>query len=284
MAAFVIARLTFLEAVRRRIVLAASVLGLAFLILYATGFYFAQRDITPVAPDAPGLGMLYRNGLVSGFTIMGLYAVNFLAIVMAVLATADTLSGEIGSGTIQALVSKPLRRAEIVLGKWLGLAGLLGLYLLLMAGGIMLIAYVLTQFTVPNAFVGVGLVYLEILLIMTVTLACSSTLSTLATGGVALGLFGLAFLGGWVEQFGALARSQTAVNLGIVSSLIMPSEAIWHRASFEMTPAVARTLGMAMAGPFITTSVPSLLMVAYGLLYLLAGLAFAIHQFSHRDL
>ena len=284
MAVFVIARLTFLEAVRRRIVLAAVLLGLAFLALYATGFYFAQRDIMPVAADGPGLGMLARNGLVSGFTIMGLYAVNFLAIVMAVLATADTLSGEIGSGTIQAIVSKPLRRAEIVLGKWLGLAGLLGLYLLLMAGGIMLIANLLARYMVPNAFVGVGLVYLEVLLVMTVTLACSSTLSTLATGGVALGLFGLAFLGGWVEQFGALAHSQTAVNLGIVSSLIMPSEAIWHRASFEMTPAIARTMGMSMAGQFITTSVPSLLMVAYGLFYLVAGLALAIHQFSRRDL
>ena len=171
-----------------------------------------------------------------------------------------------------------------MLGKWLGLAGLLGLYLLLMAGGIMLIAYVLAQFMVPHAFAGVGLVYLEVLLVMTVTLACSSTLSTLATGGVALGLFGLAFLGGWVEQFGALAHSQTAVNLGIVSSLIMPSEAIWHRASFEMTPTLARSLGFAVAGPFITTSVPSLLMVGYGALFLVAALVFAIHQFSRRDL
>jgi ABC-type transport system involved in multi-copper enzyme maturation permease subunit len=284
MTTFAIARLTFLEAVRRRIVLAALLLGLAFLILYATGFYFAQRDIAPIAADGPGLGMLYRSGLVSGFTIMGLYAVNFLAIAMAVLATADTLAGEIGSGTIQALVSKPLRRSAIVLGKWLGLAGLLGLYLLLMAGGAMLIAFLLAGYVVPNAFTGLGLIYLEVLLVMTVTLACSSTLSTLATGGVALGLFGLAFLGGWVEQFGALARSQTAVNLGIISSLIMPSEAIWHRASYEMTPALARTLGMATAGPFITTSVPSPLMVAYGLLFLLAMLGFAIHRFAQRDL
>lgn len=135
-----------------------------------------------------------------------------------------------------------------------------------MAGSLMLIAYLLTQFMMPNAFAGVGVVYLEVLLSMTVTLACSSTLSTLATGGVALGLFGLAFRGGWVEQFGALAHGHTAVNLGSVSSLIMPSEAIWHRASFEMTPALARTLGMSLAGPFITTSVRSLLMVAYGLL------------------
>ena len=53
MATFVIARLTFLEAVRRRIVLAAVLLGVAFLILYATGFYFAQRDITPSRPARP---------------------------------------------------------------------------------------------------------------------------------------------------------------------------------------------------------------------------------------
>lgn len=57
---------------------------------------------------------------------MGLYALNFLAIVRAVLATADTLSGKIGSGTIQTTVSKPLRRAEIALGKGLGPTGLPG--------------------------------------------------------------------------------------------------------------------------------------------------------------
>jgi len=283
-ATLVIARLTFKEAVRRRIMLAAFILGLAFLALYGTGFYFALRDITPAAPDSLARGALYRSGLASGMTIMGLYAVNFLAIVMAALITADTLAGEIGSGTIQAIVSKPLRRAEVVLGKWLGFAGLLALYLVLMAGGVMVVAYALAQYAVPNVLTGLLLVYLEALLIMTVTLACSSTLSTLATGGIVFGLFGVAFIGGWVEQFGALVKSQTAINIGIISSLIMPSEALWHRASYAMTPVLAQALGMNMTGPFLTSSVPSPLMVVYGVLYLLAALGLAIRKFGARDL
>ena len=46
------------------------------------------------------------------------------------VVTADTLAGEISTGTIQAVVAKPVRRVEIVLGKWLGFAALLALYLL----------------------------------------------------------------------------------------------------------------------------------------------------------
>ena len=131
---------------------------------------------------------------------------------------------------------------------------------------------------------GLLLIYLEVLLIMTVTLACSSVLSTLATGGVVFGLFGVAFVGGWVEQFGALVQSDTAVNVGIVSSLIMPTEALWHRASYVMTPLLAQAAGISMAGPFVTTSVPSPLMVAYGAGYLLLALAFAVRRFGARDL
>jgi hypothetical protein len=151
------------------------------------------------------------------------------------ILSADTLAGEIASGTVQALAAKPVRRVEIVLGKWLGFAGLLGLYLLLMARSVVAISYGLTGFSLPNLIIGIGLIYFDALLVMTVTLACSSRLSTLATGGVVFGLHGIAFIGGWVEQFGAFLQNQRAGNVGIISSLIIPSEALWRRAAFEMT-------------------------------------------------
>ena len=53
-------------------------------------------------------------------TLVGLYAANFLSVLIAVLLPVDTLSGEIASGVMQTVASKPIRRAEIVLGKWLG--------------------------------------------------------------------------------------------------------------------------------------------------------------------
>jgi ABC-type transport system involved in multi-copper enzyme maturation permease subunit len=282
MATFIFAHLTFIEAVRRRILLAAFLLGLAFLALYGAGFFVMRNEWRSSAAGL--MSDLFRKEFYNFMTIAGLYAVNFLGVVMAALISADTLAGEIASGTIQALAAKPVRRAEIVLGKWLGFAGLLGLYLLLMAGGVMAVAYGLTGYYVPNALSGIGLIYLEALLVMTVTLACSSRFSTLATGGIVFGLYGIGFIGGWVEQFGSFVQNQTAVDVGIVSSLIIPSEALWRRAAFEMTPPLGQMLGFTSGGPFITISVPSPLMIAYAGLYLVVAVALAARHFSRRDL
>lgn len=280
MATFIITRLTLIEALRRRILLAALVLGIAFLILYGVGFYIMQNEVRPV--QSSPITNLQRSGFLSFLAMAGLYAVNFLTIAMGALVSADTLAGEINSGTIQVLATKPIRRIEIVLGKWLGFAILIALYLVLMAGGVMLVAYALVGYIVPNPLAGVALIYLEALLMMTVTLACSSTLTTLATGGVVFGLYGIAFIGGWVEQFGALLQNQGAVNVGIVSSLIVPSEALWRRAAFEMTPAFAQTTYF--ISPFAPLSVPSPLMIVYAIAYLAVALGFAMRQFARRDL
>ncbi|MBI4788377.1 MAG: ABC transporter permease subunit [Chloroflexi bacterium] len=282
MAALIIARLSLKEAVRRRIMLAAFVLGVAFLILYGVGFYFMAGEVR-FSSEGP-TRELFQKGFFNFLTLSGLYAVNFLAIAMGALLSADTLAGEIGSGTIQAIVTKPVRRGEIVLGKWIGYAILLALYLILMAGGVLAVSFALSGYVLPNVLAGIGLIYLETLLVMSVTLALSSTIPTLATGGVIFGLYGVAFIGGWVEQFGSFMQNQTAINVGIVSSLIIPSEALWRRAAYEMTPQIAQVLGVSFSGPFLTLSVPSELMVGYAALYLVAALALAVRQFGRRDL
>jgi len=284
MATFIIARLTFLEAIRRRILLSAFLLGVAFLILYSVGFYLMRQEAVPINPRSEISSAIFKSGLDNFLTLAGLYAVNFLAIAMGALVSADTLAGEIGSGTIQALVTKPVRRAEIVLGKWLGFAGLLALYLVLMVGGVMAVAYVLDGYVVPNVISGIALIYLEALLVMSVTLMCSSMFSTLATGGVIFGLYGIAFIGGWVEQFGALLQNQAAVNIGIVSSLIIPSEALWRRAAYEMTPPLAQVLGVSFSGPMFTVSVPSDVQIVYAIGYLAVALAIGVRVFARRDL
>ena len=282
MATLIFARLTFVEAIRRRILLAAFALGVAFLVLYGAGFFFMQEQWRSGASGL--MSEVIRKQFTTFLVMAGLYAVNFLGAIMGAILSADTLAGEIASGTIQSLAAKPVRRVEIVLGKWLGFAGLLGLYLLLMAGGVVAIGYGLTGFYLPNMVIGIGLIYFDALLVMTVTLACSSRLSTLATGGVVFGLYGIGFIGGWVEQFGAFLQNQTAVNVGIISSLLIPSEALWRRAAFEMTPPLGQALGFASGGPFITTSVPSPAMVAYAGLYVVVILALTVRQFSRRDL
>lgn len=129
-----IAQLTIHEALRKRVLLAALLLGLAFLAIFGVAFYFMNREVilNPRGPETEAQRVLIYIFL----TMAGLYAVNFLMVMMAALLPVDTLSGEIRSGAIQSLATKPLRRSEIVLGKWLGFWVILAGYLALMGGGV----------------------------------------------------------------------------------------------------------------------------------------------------
>ncbi len=276
-----IAALTFREAVRRRIVLAALILGTAFLVLYGLGFYFIQQDFSVASRHFRPPSAAIRNQAYNVLFLAGLYVVNFLCIAISALITADSLAGEIQSGTIQAIITKPIRRSEVVLGKWLGHAALLLLYLLLLGGGVVFVVWLMTRFTAHNWLAGLALVYFNCLIVMTLTLAFSSTLSTMATGGAVFGAYGLAFIGGWVERIGTFLNNQTAAELGILSSLIMPSDAIWSKAGGLMSSSL---MNMGGVNPFTSGSEPSTLMIIYAALYLLLMMGIAIRQFSKRDL
>jgi Cu-processing system permease protein len=279
---WILARLTFREAIRRRIVLTGLVLGILFLLIFSIGFRMISNEVANDGLSRPDLMANVMQNEMSSFMLnAGLYAVAFLSVAMGALLSADALAGEISSGTIQTIVTRPIRRSDVVLGKWLGFAGLLALYLLLMAGGTVLSAFLKSGYLPPNVLQALLLMYFQALVVMTLSLACSSAMPALATGGTVFGLYGLAFIGGWIEQIGAIFNNQTAVQVGIVTSLLFPTEAIWRRATFEMQSVLATVLQMS---PFTTRSVPSLLMVVYAVLYLLIALAVAVRIFQNRDL
>src|SRR5258706_14486003 len=119
-----ITRLTLHEARSRKILLAALIFGLVFLVLFTTGLYFIDRLENARLPQ--------RRLMVASILMAGLYAVNFLTIMTTVLVPADTLSGEIGSGIMQTVGAKTLPRFEVVLGKWIGFWIILLVYLGLM--------------------------------------------------------------------------------------------------------------------------------------------------------
>ncbi|HUV92577.1 MAG TPA: ABC transporter permease [Anaerolineales bacterium] len=282
MSTFTIARLTFLEATRRKILLAALLLGLLFLIIYGLGFHFLIVE----AEMSVGNNNLLQLNEIRNFLLMaGMFVVNFLTSIMIVLTSVDTLSGEISSGTIQTLASKPIRRWEIVMGKWLGFAGMLTLYLLLMGGGVMVIVFLRTGYTAPHPLRALELIWLNGLVLLSVSILGGTILSTLANGVLVFGLYGIAFLGGWIEQIGSFlpnqAASHTAVNIGIITSLIMPSEALWKRAAHELQSPLVAALGFS---PFSSAYYPSLLMVVYAALYTVITLTLAVLLFNQRDL
>jgi ABC-type transport system involved in multi-copper enzyme maturation permease subunit len=212
---------------------------------------------------------------------MGLYAVNLLAVLMTILTAVDTLSGEIASGTIQAVATKPVSRWQVLVGKWFGFLGMLTIYIAIMVGGVNAVTYVMTGVTAHHLLRGFLLIWMESVVLLSVTFALATYFATLTSGVIALGLHGLAFLGGWIEHFGSITETQSAVNVGIVASLLMPSEALWRRAAFEMQSPLTSAMRIS---PFSTLSVPSAAMVVYAGMYLAIALVIAVRRFSQRDL
>src|SRR5918997_1836494 len=141
--------LTFHEARRRRMVLLALLLGAAFLALYLAGFALIDREVRREGESEMGMRFGYNILLMAGF-----YVVHFLTVMLAIFSSVDTISGEIASHTIHAIVTKPLRRWQVVLGKWLGHAAMLMLYLALLSGSILVGVYLMTGYMPPNALQG----------------------------------------------------------------------------------------------------------------------------------
>lgn len=274
----VMIHLTLHEAMRRRVLLAVLVCGLAFLTLYGIGFHFVERDL---ARHADAMSRLQHRTMISFFILAGLYAVNFLTIMTAVLLPVDTLAGEIGSGVMQTLAAKPIHRSDIVLGKWAAHVLLVAGYLLLMAGGVLVVARAISGVTPPGIAIGLPLMMLEGALLVTLSIAGGTRFSTVTNGVAVFGLYGLAFIGSWVEQIGTLAGNQAARYVGTVASLIMPSEAMWQLAAHHMQPAIMRDLHLT---PFSPASVPSAAMVAWAVGYLVIALLVALGQFRKRAL
>jgi len=273
----IFAELTIRETQRRKVLWVSLLLAVGFLTIFGVGLSFIFRELARLGAGVDdmdfGLGALFSAAL---------YMVNFLVIVMALLISVTAVSGEIDSHTIEALVTKPVRRWEVILGKWLGFAAILTVYTLLLVGGVILLYQWQTGFIVSNVLAGLGLMLMQGLLVLSLTMLGGTRLSTLANGVLAFMMVGIAFIGGWVEQIGSLLQSETAVNIGIVTSLIMPTEILWRQALALLQPRV--TTAAFASGPFMVLSQPSDLMIGYAVVYTAVLLLLSLVAFSRRDL
>jgi len=272
-----ILHITLHEAGRRRVLTATLIGAAAFLLLYGIGFHFIADNVHKQV----GLSAVRQRLLLNFLTLAGLYATNFLTVMTAVLLPVDTLSGDIASGVVQTVASKPVRRSSIVLGKWLAFSLVAVAYYLVVAGGVLVIARLIGHFTPPGLAIGMPLMALEAVVFVSLSIAGGARLSTVTNGVMVFGLYGLAFIGSWVEQVGAMASNPAAQNVGAVASLIMPTEALWQRAAYFMQPTIMRDLHMT---PFSPAALPSEAMVWWAAGYALVALALGVRGFAKRAL
>jgi Cu-processing system permease protein len=271
-----IAHLTLVEARRRRIVVAGGVCALAFLVVFSVAVAFAYREM---AADQ-SVSFVERQGTLTAIMLVGFMAANFLSVMFAILLPIDTLSGEIDSGVIQTLASKPIDRAQIVIGKWTGHLLLAIAYLLLLSTGILVVVRVVGGLAPHGVSRALPLMMLEITLSLTIAVAGGARFSTVTNAITAVGFYGVAFVGGFVEQIGGFAGITSLRTVGIIVSLISPADSMWRMAANYMQPEIVRTTGMLALG----ASVPSAAMVWWAAAFTVLTLLYAIRAFRQRAL
>ena len=279
-----IALATFKEAVRKKIVFLIIFLTAVYLAVFSFLIYSAYNQFKEM-----GTGVFDIVKQMSGFvSILGFYFSGMIVAFLTIMASVGAVSSDIESGTIQSVVTKPLRRSEYVLGKFLGLAALTGaysmfLYLFLIMLNIVLGIPPLCNIDAATFLKGLLLFVFIPLALLSLCIFGSVTLKTLNNGIVVISIYILGMVGGMMEQIGASLKIDSLFNWGIFISLVSPFDSIYRKMISIVFSSI--NIAAAYAQPiFLSGSTPSNWMTAYALAFSTAFILLALRKFNRRDI
>ncbi len=281
-----IARFTLFEAARRRLLLVGLGLIAGFLALYGLGFWQMHLQILERTRDPSESGR-FLTAYLSLMTLLGMYVVTLIGTLLGLFTTMGSISGEIESGAMQAVLTKPLRRRDVLLGKLLSHGVLVSAYVTISAVGLLLVVQWISGYVPPSPLRAVGLMVWSALLMMVLSLAGSTVLPTISNGVVCFLLFGLGWLGGFVEALGTSLENRAMIQIGVVTSLFIPNDALWRAASYYLQPSTLLILQSSGGGasiPFASPAPPATAMLVWASLYLIALIVAAVAIFDRRDI
>jgi ABC-type transport system involved in multi-copper enzyme maturation permease subunit len=273
------------EASRRRLLLALLVLTLIVAGFSAWGFHkittVNRSDGTPLPPEEVAL-ITSQLLIIVTFMFSGVLALS------AAVVAGPLISSEVESGLLLSMLARPLRRSEVVIGKWLGLAVLVAVYA---AGSALLeLAAVdwATGYLPPHPIQLVLFVGSEGLVLLSLGLLLSTRLSGITGGVIALVAWLMAWIAGVVGDIGLSLQNQAIENVGVISHLILPSDGLWRGAIYAMEPdaflATLRAGGtFARANPFAAVDAPATPYLLWVLVWFAGMLALSIWSFRTRE-
>ncbi|MDQ2991224.1 MAG: ABC transporter permease [Candidatus Eremiobacteraeota bacterium] len=273
-----IATLTLHEMLRRRLILVAAILTAFVAILTGFGFHALATQMYHGAP----LSRVHVIGITSQLLTLVAYMFSLVFALGGAFAAAPTLASDVETGLLLPMLTRPIRRVEIVLGKFLGLSLFLSAYAFacgLIEFGVVRIA---TGYWPPHPFVALGYLCGVAIVMVSVTLLFSSRLSMIASGIAAVVLFGLAWIVGIAADIGANAHNQAMVDAGTVSQLILPSDAFWRAAVYHLEPA-ALVASLHGSAPFVVAAPPPPAMIAWAIGWIAVVVGCACWSFATRD-
>ena len=191
------------------------------------------------------------------------------------------------SGVALSILARPVSRYQVVMGKWLGFAALIVVYVGV-STALELFAVNLTTGYVPPGPAPLALYLMgEGVVVMSLALLLSTMLSGMTAGVIALVLFFLSWIGGIAGAIGQVFGNAAITNAGTVSQLLLPTDALWRGSVYELEPVLYRdVLGATTeraGNPFFVQSPPSTAFLVWSACWVALIVGFAVWRFRRRE-
>ena len=279
-----IALVTVREVSRRRLVLALVLLSAVAVALTGWGFSKLPGLHDHGQPLTPAELRLITSQLL----IFVLFMFSAVLGLGAVMVAAQAVSAEVESGQALAVLARPVRRAQVIAGKWLGLGALVVVYAAVATAVEFLVVRWTTGYLPPQPALAAAFVAGEGLVLLTLTLLLSVHLSGITAGVIALMLFFITWIAGVAGAVGSVLNNAPIAAVGTISRLLLPSDGLWRGAIYNLEPqaVVAAASGSreAAANPFTSLTPPAAAYVAWAVLWVMAMVVIAAVAFRRREI
>lgn len=216
------------------------------------------------------LSMLSVGGEARIIKDLGLASIGMVGALIAIFIGVGLVHKEIERRTIYTIITKPIRRADFVLGKFLGLALTLAINVAIMGAGLILLASSMEARLTWELLLPLALTYLK-LLVVTAIAVLFSTFSTPTLSAIfSLALMVVGSVDEDLKLFASTFGGSTLQTVVAALYLVLP-----NLASLDVGAAVVRGQTVPAAAVWLAA--------AYGLAYVATLLASAVWIFQYRD-
>ncbi|MCL2125544.1 MAG: ABC transporter permease subunit [Oscillospiraceae bacterium] len=277
-----IMRATFGEAARRKTFIVMGSIAILFQLLWGILLHYALRM------DIPG-GLIDTASYL--LTTMGLQFASMLLALLTIMLAAGSVASDLDTGLSHGILSRPIRRAEYILGKFIGLVLITAAFatafyaLLLIIGGLSGLVTI-TALSIWRILGGWLLFLTAPLAVLCLTLWGSTRFRTVPNGILMIFIYILGNIGGMVELVGQLLSSRSVSSAGVFLSLISPFHVLYLTCEEFIMPSasLAQNAARFAGGLSGGGNPPSTLMYVYIGIYAVAFMLFALRSFSKKDI
>ena len=274
-----IAALTIKEAARRRLLLAFVAISVVIVGLSAWGFDRLSHTRSLTSGET--------NLAVSEALILFMFMFSFVLALSASAIASPAISSEVDSGVLMTIVTRPIRRTEVLIGKWLGLATLLAGYAIGVCALEFGVVRVASGFVPPNPVLVTVYLFAEGALLLTLALLLSTRIPVIAAGVIGVAVFGAGWLAGVVGSLGQALNIAALRTVGQVGRLLLPTDGLWHAAIYYLQPPSLIGQHLADGGrqdPFYAQGAPSWAYLLWVACWFLIVLSAAVASLERREL